>query len=439
MKNSFKTVIIGISVLTAAVLFSGCDNDSKSSTPMLAENYDGFTSGVLSATTLVRYIDDWKANRPKGVTGRLVIIQAGPSSSGKFIKSNGDDVVVYQIPAAGACDPSYMRHDGVANIPGALLSGTFTDGMINTFHMDPENDYVVFAIGVGSTSIREVIRSYWVLAYWGWSKDRLAFLNGSVDYDFSPSSGLANYLVDAPTTPPSTPSNYSMKTLKTDRTDMQIYLKEMMDIAALEDKSGYFIADARGSDEYHGVVKSKTADKNCGPNHDEQCYSPFQGHIRGAVDFPYTDILIRDDQVEDINGDGVITEADASFRFKSPADLEALYAQKGYRKGDKVIAYCRTGRKSTLITLSAYAVLNYDVAMYDGSWIQWGEMANRTDVNGSEILPAGNRWITDDAKYSVTTGYTDAAYTQSSAPYQIKPDANNSLQVREEDRAYLNL
>ncbi len=439
MKNRYGTLIIGASIVTALLLFSGCNSDSDSSEPTLASNYDNFTSGVLSAQTLSRYIDDWKANRPEGVEGRLIIIQAGASSSGKFIKSNGDDVLVYQIPAAGACDPSYMRHDGVANIPGALLSGEFTDGMINMFHMNPEKDYVVFAIGVGSTSIREVIRSYWVLAYWGWSKDRLAFLNGSVDYDFSPSSGLSDYLVDAPSTPPATPSQYTMKTLQTDRTDMQIYLKEMMDIAALDDKSGYFIADARGSDEYNGVVRSKTADKNCGPNHDEQCYSPFQGHIRGAVDFPYTDILIRDDQVEDINGDGNITDADASFRFKSPADLEALYAQKGYRKGDKVIAYCRTGRKSTLITLTSYAVLNYDVAMYDGSWIQWGEMANRTDVNGTEILPAGNRWITDDSKYSVTTGYTEPQYTQSSAPYRINPDANDSLKVRAEDQAYLGL
>jgi 3-mercaptopyruvate sulfurtransferase SseA len=440
MKKRYKTLIVGTSIATAMLLLSGCHSDSDTKEEVTyANSYENFTSGVISANTLSRYIDNWKQNRPEGVTGRLIIIQAGPSSHGKFIKSNGDDVLVYQIPGAGACDPSYMRHDGVSNIPGALLAGQFTDGMINMFHMDPQKDYVVFTLGVGSTSIREIIRSYWVLAYWGWSKDRLSFLNGSVDYDFSPSSGLSDYLVDAPSTPPASPSTYSMKSLKKDRTDLQIYINEMMEIAALDDKSGYFIADARGSDEYNGVKKSKTADKNCGPAHNEQCYSPYQGHIRGAVDFPYSDILIRDDQVEDINGDGEINGDDASFKFKSPADLEALYAQKGYQKGDKVITYCRTGRKATLITLTSYAVLNYDVAMYDGSWIQWGEMANRVDVNGSKIMPSTSRWITDDIKYSVTTGYTDPEYTQSAAPYKIDLEATNSLEVKKEDQAYLGL
>lgn len=460
MSKKFGTIAISTSVVLATLLLSGCgDSDTtllaledtqepviiqepvipeESVTPQKpASSYANFKSGVITANTLTSYINDWETNKPAGTNGRLVVIQAGPTSNGKFIKSNSDNVAVYQIPAGGACDPSYMRHDGVANIPGALLNGQFTDGMINMFHLDPENDYVVFAVGEGSTSMREVVRSYWVLAYWGWSKDRLAFLNGSVDYNFAPSSGLSEYLVTTPSTPPATPSTYSMKSANTDRTNLHIYIDDMMEIAALDDKSGYFIADARGSDEYNGVKKSKTADKNCGENHDEQCYSPYQGHIRGAVDFPYTDLLIRDDQVEDVNGDGNITDADASFKFKSPVDLETLYASKGYMKDDKVITYCRTGRKSTVITMTAYAVLDYDVAMYDGSWIQWGEMANRTDVNGSEILPADNKWITDSDKYSVNLGYTEELYTQSAAPYMINPDAENAQDVKIEDQNYL--
>lgn len=434
MKNNGKTIIT--SALAAAVLLLGGCNSDSDNTPT-ANSYESFRSGIITATTLTSYIDDWQANRPAGSSGRLVIIQAGATSSGKFIKHNDNDIVVYEIPAGGACDPSYMRHNGAANIPGALLSGEFTDGMINAFHLDPQNDFVVFAVGVGSTSLREVTRSMWVLTYWGWPKERLAWLNGSVDYNFAPSSNRSEYLADAPTTPPQAPSSYTMKSLKTDRTDLQIYLDDMMAIAALDDKSGYFIADARGTSEYSGESKSKTGDKNCGPNHDEQCYSPYQGHIRGAVDFPYTDLLIRDDQVEDINGDGNITEADASFKFKSPADLETLLAAKGYNEDDKVVVYCRTGRKSTLLSLAAFYVLDYDVSMYDGSWIQWGEMTDRTDVNGSEIIASGSRWITDDPKYSVNLGYTDPEYTQSAAPYAINPNASQAQDVKSEDLLYL--
>ncbi len=462
--TSYKTLFLGASIVAASLLFSGCGSDSSSDTTpetngtitnetnttipnesnetvaTMATSYASYRSGIISADTLVSYIDNWEANRPADSNGRLVIIQAGATSSGKFIKNNeASGVYVYQIPATGACDPSYMRHDGVANIPGALLSGEYADMMINQFHLDPANDTVVFAMGIGSTTLRDVVRSYWVLSYWGWPKERIAFLNGSVDYNFAPSSDKSDYLVDAPSTPPATPSSYTMKSMQTNNTDLHIYIDDMMKIASLSDQSGYFIADARGTEEYSGATGSKTADKNCGPSHNEQCYSPYQGHIRGAVDLPYTDLLIRDDQSEDVNNDGNITGADASFKFKSPADLEALFAAKGYQKGDKVITYCRTGRKATLVALVSYGVLNYDVAMYDGSWIQWGEMANATDVNGSEILPAGNPWITMDEKYSVILSTTEAAYTQSAAPYAISPEATNAQNVKNEDLLYLGL
>ncbi len=432
------TTVVGASIVAAALIFSGCGSDSDSTA--LADNYANYRSGVITADTLTGYIDNWEANRPSGSNGRLVIIQAGPSSSGKYIKSDeANGVVVYEIPAGGACDPSYMRHDGVANIPGALLSGEYADAMINGFHLDPQNDTVVFAVGVGSTKLRDIVRSYWVLSYWGWPKERLGFLNGSVDYNFASARGLDGYLVDAPTTAPATPTSYQMKSLGTDNTDMQTYIDEMMEIASKEDQSGYFIADARGTSEYSGASKSKAADKTCGPNHNEQCYSPYQGHIRGAVDFPYTDVLIRDDATEDVNGDGTIDADDASFKFLPPSELQTLFAAKGYQKGDKIITYCRTGRKATVLSLMAYGVLGYDVSMYDGSWIQWGEMANRTDVEGNEILAAGNQWITMDEKYSVIISTTEPEYTQSATPYAINSNATSAQDVKNEDKAYLGL
>jgi len=446
----FKT-FFGIALFILVFLLNGCGDSgvkktkiccvpppvSEENTTALADNsYEGFKYGIITAKTLSRYISNWKANRPLGVDGKLVIIQAGKSSSGKVLKSNGKDVFTYLIPAGGACDPSYMRFDGVSNIPGATLDGKRVDGMINAFHIDPEKDYVVFAVGVGSTTMRDVVRSLWTLNYWGWNHKQLAFLNGSIDYGFSKSSGLSEYLVDTPSTPPLEPSNYSVRSLRNDRTNLHIYIDDMMKIASLDNKSGYFIADARGTAEYSGLKKSKTADKNCGINHNEQCYSPYQGHIRGAVDFPYTDLLVLDDQTEDINGDGNITEADASFKFKSPKELRELYFQKGYKSGDKVITYCRTGRKATLIAFTSDVVLNYDVSMYDGSWIQWGEMANR-EVNGTTILPDGNRWITDNPKYSVNLGYTEPIYTQSAKPYDINASATNAQLIKLEDEAYL--
>jgi len=422
-----KLYIKGIAILLVLLGITGCQDD----------NYDNKKSGIINAKTLSSYIQNWKVNRPKGLTGRLVIFQAGATSNGKFLKHDDKDVFVYQIPAGGACDPSYMRHDGISNIPGALLDGAHVDGMINMFGIDPQKDYVVFAVGEGSTTMREVVRSWWVLKYWGWTKERLAFLSGSVTYDYLHS----DLLVDAPTPPlkPEEYTHYSMKSLNNLQVEIQTYISDMMKIASLDDQSGYFIADARGTEEYTGEKASRFSDEmKCGPNKNEVCLMPLQGHIRGAVDFPYTDILIMDDQKEDINGDGIIDEKDASYKFKSPADLEMLYYEKGYKKGDKIITYCRTGRKATLIGITASAVLDYPVSMYDGSWVQWGEMAaGRLDSDGKEILPEGSHLNLDDPKYTVVTKRIDPEYTQPSDIYDINLSATVSDRIIKEDQTYI--
>jgi len=438
-----KNMIVTLATLTIIGLV-GCQ----------PKDYGENKSGLIEAGTLSSYISNWQQNKPKGTDGKLIIVQAGATSTGKFLKHDDKNVLVYQIPAGGACDPSYNRHDGIANIPGALLAGPYVDGMISTFNMDPEKDFIVFAVGEGSTGMREIVRSWWVLTYWGWPKERLAFLNGSVSYTFSKSSGLAKNLVEHPNMPPVKLDStgkpvmhngkmipiapfYSMKSLNNLQTDLQIYIKDMMDIAENSKNGNYFIADARGTKEYTAEKNSRTAAMTCGSTHDKQCFSPIQGHIHGAVDFPYTDTLVMNDQKEDLNGDGIVDKKDASYKFKSPIELEKLYKEKGYKNGNKVITYCRTGRKSTLVALTAYAVLKYPVAMYDGSWIQWGEMANRVDSDDNEILQEGSHLRTDIAKYTDIVKYVEPAYTQPSAAYEIKLDATDSQNIVEEDKLYM--
>ena len=75
--------------------------------------------------------------------------------------------------------------------------------------------------------------------------------------------------------------------------------------------------------------------------------------------------------------------------------------------------------------------------MYDGSWIQWGQMANAEDVNGTEILPSDSPWRTDIPKYSEIAYNVDPSITQSAAPYDINNSAIDSDKVQLEDKAYL--
>ena len=164
---------------------------------------------------------------------------------------------------------------------------------------------------------------------------------------------------------------------------------------------------------------------------------PLQGHIRGATDVPYTDFLIMDDQKEDINNDGKIDSKDASYKFKSPRASEEIFRAKGYKDGNELITYCRSGRKATVVNLIA-DVLGYAPRMYDGSWVQWGEMAGgRTDVDGNEILPKGSYIDLDNPKYTTVIKRIEPEYTQTSSIYNIDLDARTSNKITEDDKAYI--
>lgn len=65
--------------------------------------------------------------------------------------------------------------------------------------------------------------------------------------------------------------------------------------------------------------------------------------------------------------------------FKSPAEIEQLYRDRGIQPSDDVIAYCQVGMRAAhnLFTL---ALIGHDLtklANYYGSWEEWG---NRTDT-----------------------------------------------------------
>ena len=51
-----------------------------------ADNYDDNVNGLVTAATLKRWMSNWTANRPAGISGKLVIFQAtvGPTGAEKY-------------------------------------------------------------------------------------------------------------------------------------------------------------------------------------------------------------------------------------------------------------------------------------------------------------------------------------------------------------------
>jgi thiosulfate/3-mercaptopyruvate sulfurtransferase len=76
------------------------------------------------------------------------------------------------------------------------------------------------------------------------------------------------------------------------------------------------------------------------------------GHIAGAKSIPYTAIT------------------DEKLRFKSPAELAAIFAKAGVKPGDTIVGYCHIGQQATGMLLAAKS-LGHKVLLYDGSFEDW--------------------------------------------------------------------
>ncbi|MDW8445292.1 MAG: 3-mercaptopyruvate sulfurtransferase [Acetobacteraceae bacterium] len=78
------------------------------------------------------------------------------------------------------------------------------------------------------------------------------------------------------------------------------------------------------------------------------------GHVPGARSLPHLDLL------------------DDTGRFRPASDLRARLAQAGLDGSRPAIAMCGSGVTACAIALAAHLVGLPDVAVYDGSWTEWG-------------------------------------------------------------------
>jgi len=63
---------------------------------------------------------------------------------------------------------------------------------------------------------------------------------------------------------------------------------------------------------------------------------------------------------------------ETTFCLKSPAELEKLYREAGVASAQPVTTSCGTGVTAAILALGLYCIGNEQVAVYDGSWTEWG-------------------------------------------------------------------
>jgi thiosulfate/3-mercaptopyruvate sulfurtransferase len=88
------------------------------------------------------------------------------------------------------------------------------------------------------------------------------------------------------------------------------------------------------------------------------------GHMPGACNLPFADLL---------NPDGTMKSAD---------EIAAAFKAAGVDLAKPIVTTCGSGISASLLALALARVGREDVAVYDGSWTEWGGHADTPVVSG---------------------------------------------------------
>ncbi len=111
------------------------------------------------------------------------------------------------------------------------------------------------------------------------------------------------------------------------------------------------VVDARPQSRFTGADPEPRADMR-------------SGHIPGSVNLPHNQLF---------NEDGT---------YKSKEAIAAAFAEAGVDFSKPLIASCGSGTTASVIAFAAAVIGHPDVAIYDGSWAEWGASATNPVVTG---------------------------------------------------------
>jgi 3-mercaptopyruvate sulfurtransferase SseA len=404
-----------------------------------ADDYNNNVYGLITAATLKRWKDNWTANRPSGITGKLVILQVtkGPTVNGvdaSFIAPNGAAannamVVTYQTNSGEWSD---TRDNGVTRTVTMVAPGEKMDASFNKYNIDPTKDMIVIAQGSGSYgNPMSTGRIWFAMRYWGIDHTHLAQLNGANYWETSPGvsgNGLsaADFKAEASTVP-TTPGSFTVKNIKVDNTKLLATMEDMIANTPSTDEDrkndGVFIWDARNVAQYSAgeiaergdsasktnctpmaspTVNPPTGPAYCQPNSVNDYSWTFQnagarqGHPNGTLQLQYTNMLdpysgysFKPKATLKAYMDGMTDQYGYGFvGSKTQSNYGLVGPGNAYQPGDTVYVYCETTVRAQVTGFVSAAILGLPTRYYDGAMTEWNSLSTATDASGNLLTRA---------------------------------------------------
>ncbi|MCG5501978.1 sulfurtransferase [Ectothiorhodospira lacustris] len=422
-----------------------------------AEEYDDNHSGLITGRTLKSWIDNWEENRPDGITGKLIIIQATRGPSGfEFIKPDNQNVFTYL--ETGWREP---RTNGVSEIAGIVLSGPSIDALIRRYGIDVNNDMIVCAQGTGGNAAMNQGRCWYTFRYWGVDHRNLAVLNGGNNHlngDWTAGDFTNQDFSAAIANQPSPIINRqisNVKDLRVDNTALQATLEDIIDVLPTRDinntSNGVFLWDGRSLDQYSAGEASEAGGPLANRYASFQNQATRQGHPRGSVNLNWTNLIDTSTGLYKpkaalrayLNG-----EVDENGRGFVDGTYQYLGIGNAYQDGDTVYIWCETAARAAVTQIVTAVILGLPTRLYDASTIEWNSLTGDAyDRDGVLILPSDSPWRTDvlsepyfpnlPANIAPRNAWSDPQNPAAVAPPRIvDPYAPRSNAVILEDQAY---
>jgi 3-mercaptopyruvate sulfurtransferase SseA len=362
--NKFRLASLLGAVAIVFLVLWGCGGGASS--------YDAVSTGPVLTQTATASIEapDLKVWMDQGLVNA--------ATGEKVVILDVKDQATYDtghIPGAVRVDSGEImitRLEGVAEFPSMVTDGPHMDAIIQRAGIDAHTT-IVFT----STSLMNACRIYATFRYWGFPKSQLKVLNG-VDTAWK----AAGYPVDQLNTPKITPSSYCVTPNGVNRVQAQIRasLGEMMDLVANYDGTKHVIIDTLHSPGYAAPAGTTTGLSPVAVAGTKE-YVVFEGYMNNAVMLPQSSLY---------TGNAYYPADDGT-----PASLKSKFNAVGMDETKTAYVHCRAGNAASIEFFALDGILNWNVVWYDGSWGQWGQMA---DIKGGK-LKAGSIWST----YPLTT------------------------------------